>query len=218
MTQKNSDFQTRLKEALAASPLSATALADKVGLSKQAISAYTSGVREPKRPTLRALAEALGVGDDWLAGYDAPRARPVPDPFAHIAGLEPMPELHSVPLLGTIACGTPILAQENIEDQVSVPGYIHADFALRCKGDSMIGAHIRDGDIVYIQAQPDVENGEIAAVLIGEEATLKRVYKSNGQLTLIAENSLYPPMVYAAGQAEEVRILGRAVAFTARVR
>lgn len=88
-----------------------------------------------------------------------------------------MPKTKKVPLIGTIACGTPILAVENIECDVDMPENIRADFALRCKGDSMIDAHIYDGDIVYIRKQPIVDNGEIAAVIIDDEATLKRFYR-----------------------------------------
>lgn len=102
---------------------------------------------------------------------------------------------------------------------VDVPDYIHADFALRCKGDSMIGARIYDGDIVYIRKQPQVENGEIAAVLIEDvaeyaEATLKRLYLSSGQLVLQAENPTFAPIVFTGDSIRQVHILGKAVAFT----
>ena len=92
----------------------------------------------------------------------------------------PLPKTHKVPLLGSIACGAPILAEENMIGQVDLADGVHADFALQCKGDSMINARIFDGDLVYIRIQPEVENGEIAAVRIGDEATLKRVYYTPG--------------------------------------
>lgn len=126
----------------------------------------------------------------------------------------PMPATYTVPLLGTIACGEPILAAENIEDNVEVPENIHADFALRCKGDSMINARIHDGDIVYIRQQPAVNNGEIAAVLIGDEATLKRVYVYEDHVVLQPENPAYEPLVYFGETMSTVRILGKAVGFT----
>ena len=126
----------------------------------------------------------------------------------------PMPRMRSIPLIGTIACGTPILAEENIEEHVDIPEHVHADFALRCKGDSMINARVHDGDIVYIRQQPTVNNGEIAAVLIDDEATLKRVYVSPGTLILQAENPNYEPMVYTGEQLEAIHILGKAVGFT----
>ena len=89
----------------------------------------------------------------------------------------PLPPTKKLPLLGTIACGEPILAEENIEEYIDVDEEVKADFVLRCKGQSMIEARIFDGDLVYIHQQADVENGEIAAVLIDNEATLKKVYK-----------------------------------------
>ncbi len=119
-----------------------------------------------------------------------------------------------VPLVGTIACGSPILAEENTEAMVPLPDGVRADFALRCKGNSMIKARICDGDIVYIRQQPTVENGEIAAVLIGDEATLKRYYFSDDQLILKPANDDVPSFYFRDLELEDVRILGKAVAFT----
>ena len=135
-----------------------------------------------------------------------------------IQGLEPLPTYKRIPLLGTIACGEPILAAENIEESVFAPESLNADFALRCKGDSMTGARIFDGDIVYIRQQPEVENGEIAAVLIRDEATLKRVKKGDGKLMLWPENPDYEPMVFIGAESEQVLIIGKAVAFTSLIR
>lgn len=130
----------------------------------------------------------------------------------------PLPKMKKIPLLGTIACGEPILATENIEALINADEDLNADFALRCKGDSMINARIFDGDIVYIREQPDVEDGEIAAVLVGEEATLKRVYKYPSKVVLRPENPLYDDMIYSKEEMNEVRILGKAVAFLSAVR
>ena len=130
----------------------------------------------------------------------------------------PMPQMKAIPLLGVIACGEPILAAENIEGDVSMPEHVIADFALRCKGDSMIEARIFDGDIVYIRQQPSVENGEIAAVLIGDEATLKRVYVHPDKLVLSPANHNYEPFIYVGEEISSIRILGKAVAFTSAVR
>ncbi len=130
----------------------------------------------------------------------------------------PLPKMKKIPLLGTIACGEPILATENIEALINADENLNADFALRCKGDSMINARIFDGDIVYIREQPDVEDGEIAAVLIDEEATLKRVYKYPTKVVLRPENPLYDDMIYSKEEMNEVRILGKAVAFLSAVR
>ena len=118
-------------------------------------------------------------------------------------------------LLGEIACGEPIFCDEDRESYVEVGTDIRADFCLRAKGDSMINARIMDGDIVFIREQPMVDNGEIAAVIIDDEATLKRVYyyKEKNKLVLQAENPKYEPLVYVNEELDTIRILGKAVAF-----
>lgn len=130
----------------------------------------------------------------------------------------PMPIMRKVPLLGAIACGAPILADEHIEEYVDIPKHIHADFALTCKGDSMINARIFDGDIVYIRQQDSVENGEIAAVLIDSEATLKRVKLYGDHISLEPENPMYKPLVFWNEEMNDVRIIGKAVAFTSAIK
>lgn len=131
----------------------------------------------------------------------------------------PLPKSKDFPLIGSIACGQPILATENLQGHVSYPDDIDADFCLRCQGDSMINARIFDGDIVFIRQQPQVENGEIAAVRIGEEATLKKVYyvPSSDRITLRACNPLYPDMEYSGEELDHIEILGKAVAFLSKV-
>lgn len=135
-----------------------------------------------------------------------------------IPGVLPVPKMRQVPLLGTIACGDPILAEENMEGFLAMPEAINADFALRCRGDSMINARIFDGDIVYIRQQPTVEDGEIAAVLIDNEATLKRVHFYPDRIALEPANPMYPLIVKSGEEMATVRILGKAVAFTSAVR
>ena len=135
-----------------------------------------------------------------------------------IDNIIPLPKTKMVPLVGTIACGTPILAEENIEDMVPMPEHINADFALRCKGDSMINARILDNDIVYIRKQESVENGEITAVLIDNEATLKRFYKYGNTVLLRAENPNFKELEYSNEEINEIRILGKAVYFLSSVR
>lgn len=196
----------------------------KVKLNKSDLSQYISGKFVPGQWKLTILALALDVSEAWLMGYDVPRARsPESAPgvnaqFDMPTGLFPLPSSRSYPLIGDIACGTPILAEQNITEYINFPGDLHADFCLRCRGDSMVDARIHDGDIVFIRQQPDVENGEIAAVLIGEEATLKRVYHSDATLTLMAANPAYPPRNFSGDQLEQVRILGKAVNFLSTVK
>lgn len=123
-----------------------------------------------------------------------------------------------IPLFGNIACGEPIFADNNIESHIICSKDLHADFALTCKGDSMIDARIFDGDIVYIKEQPEVESGEIAAVLIDDEATLKRVYYQKNKIILKPENKDYEPLVFVGEEILDVRILGKAVYFLSKVR
>lgn len=120
-----------------------------------------------------------------------------------------------LPMLGTIACGEPIFADEDRESYVMVGTEIRADFCLKCQGDSMINARIHDGDIVFIRKQDIVDNGEIAAVIIDDEATLKRFYyyKEQNMVILRPENSKYKDIILTGEQLERVKVLGKAVAF-----
>ena len=138
-------------------------------------------------------------------------------PIHVLLGIE-LPVTKQIPILGTIACGAPILAQEHIDGYTDVPSGIHADFALICKGDSMVGARIFDGDTVYIRQQEQVENGEIAAVLIDGEATLKRVRRFPDSVSFEPENPMYRPLILWGEDMNRARILGKAVAFTSAVR
>lgn len=130
----------------------------------------------------------------------------------------PMPNFVKKPRLGTIACGEPILAVEDATEFDDVPDDVDCDFTLLCKGDSMINARIFDGDIVYIRKQEMVDNGEIAAVLIDNEATLKRVHLFEDHIILAPENPMYKPLVYWGEEMNSIRILGKAVAFKSLVR
>ncbi len=198
--------------------------AQKTGISKAYISILernfnpsTGKAAIPSLDVIKKVATATGVDfNDLIAMLDAEQAvyvgRPLPP------GVIPMPEMKQIPLIGAIACGSPILAEEHIEEYINVPRHIHADFALTCKGDSMINARIFDGDMVYIRQQDTVENGEIAAVLIDGEATLKRVQLFEDHISLEPENPQYRPFVYWGEEMNTVRILGKAVAFTSAIR
>lgn len=210
----------RIKEVRLARGLTLAQVAEHLGVKEATAQRYESGaIKTVKYETIVSLANLFNCTPQYLTGWaDSPDETASADLPSNIL---PLPKTYKVPMLGTIACGEPILATENIDTYVDVPEEIRCDFTLRCKGDSMIGARIYDGDIVYIREQPDVENGEIAAVLIDgseTEATLKRVYKSEGQIMLMPENSAYQPMVYTDADMARVRILGKAVAFTSVVR
>ena len=165
---------------------------------RSSIAKIETGKVDISQTKLRQMAEIFGVTIQQLLGIENPQPR-------------------QIPILGTIACGAPILAQNHIDGYTGVPDTIHADFALICKGDSMMGARIYDGDLVYIRQQETVENGEIAAVLIDGEATLKRVRLGPDSIALMPENPMYRPLILWGEEMNQVRILGKAVAFTAQV-
>ena len=191
-------------------------LAKKLGYKdRSTIAKIESNVNDITQSKILAIAEALQTTPAALMGWNLETQHTVSQLPANVI---PMPEMRKIPLVGTIACGVPILAEENIEDYVSIPKDLAGDFALTCKGDSMINARIFDGDIVYIRQQDTVENGEIAAVLIGNEATLKRVHLHEDRIILEPANPLYDPLVFRAEEMNNVRILGKAIAFTSAVR
>lgn len=179
------------------------------GVSDKAVSTWELGTKTPRMGAVEKIANYFGITKSAIVD-DVQPASPAPIP----PGFIPMPPMRKVPLVGRIACGTPITAEQNVEGSVDAPEDIRCDFALRCKGDSMIDAGIHDGDAVYIRIQPEVENGEIAAVRIGEEATLKRVYYDGTTLTLMPANAAFAPMVYTGPQLEDVHIEGRVVGWT----
>lgn len=183
-----------------------------VGVTRATIQKYENGIiSNIPSDKIELLARALHTTPAYLMGWEGNDEEDLPLP-SNVVPLRPMKK---IPLVGRIACGTPILAEQNIEDYIDLPGHIHADYALTCKGDSMINAGIRDGDVVYIRQQPEVENGQIAAVLVDEEeATLKRFYFEAGIITLVAENPRVSPMVFSGSEISRVRVLGLAVAYT----
>lgn len=203
------EFKYRLKTLRESKDLNKRELADKVGFSPSLISMYESGERNPSIENLEMLADFFNVDINYLLGKTDYTTRIV-DAF-HIKNIFQLDDKvlkKKIPLLGTIAAGDPILAEQNIEDYVDIESAVQADFCLRVKGTSMINAGIQDGDIVFIQKQPDVDDGEIAAVLIDDEATLKRVFKFKGEVQLRAENPGFKPITLNGDK--NVLILGKA--------
>lgn len=168
----------------------------------------------PSVEMYRSVAKTIGTDIDELIRMVDGKIALIPDrPLP--SNIMPLPKTYKVPLLGTIACGEPILAVEEADETTDVPEDINADFALRCKGDSMVNAGIQDGDIVYIRHQEMVENGEIAAVMVGdEEATLKRFKRTGDTVLLIPENSSYDPLVFRREEMNTLRIVGKVVGYT----
>ena len=202
--------------------------AERSGLSKAYVSIlernYNPKSKKPPIPsleTIKAVSSAINADfNDVIALLDGNTEVSLvkEDSLPYIDNVIPIPKMAKIPLLGNIACGDPITAEENLDGFVSAPEEISADFALRCKGDSMIGARILDGDIVLIRQQPDVEDGEIAAVLIDNEATLKRVHKKAGCLILNPANPAYEPIVITGEELNDVRIIGKAVYFISAIK
>lgn len=201
---------TKLRELRLAQNMTLSELAERVGTSKQTIHRYENGTITNIPPErVEKLARALLTTPSELMGWDdAPE----------VEGILPL-SVKKLPMLGEIACGEPIYAAEEHETYLAADSELDADFCLRAKGDSMIGARIYDGDIVFIRSQDSVDNGEIAAVIINDEATLKRVYfyPNESKLVLSPENSRYAPLVYLGEELNSIKILGKAVAFQSMI-
>ena len=186
--------------------------------SRSSIQKIESGERDITQSTIAAFAKALKVTPSVIMGWEENNENNTASDYSNIKGIMPLPEMRKVPLLGAIACGEPIYREE--DEWISLPNDIKADFCLRCQGDSMINARINDGDIVFIKSCPEVENGQIAAVSIDNEVTLKRVYyyPEKNKLVLNPENPAYEPFVYMNEELNDIRILGRAVVFLSRAK
>lgn len=192
----------RIKAKMKEKKISQNELARIAQVSQSGISYIIKGISSPKENTLQAIASALDCSVSELLGEE----ETLPSNLLKLIR-------GSVPLVGEIACGTPILAQENIEDHVDLPEGVRADFALRCKGTSMEPL-FRDGDLVLIRQQDDADDGKIAAVLIDNEATLKRIHRIPGGLMLLPENTeKYAPQIYQGETATAIRILGIAAGY-----
>ena len=188
--------------------LSQEELARRMGYrSKSSITKLEKGVNDIPQAKIEELAAALDTTPAWLLGLEP--VSPAPPP-----GFEPLPGMKTVPLIGpTAAAGLPITDAQNVVCEIQVPAVWDADFALTCCGDSM-APFLRDGDIVCIRIQSDVENGGVAAVRIGQEIVLRRIYRQGDVVTLTADNTaVCPPMVCMGPALNEIRIEGRAAGF-----
>lgn len=178
-------------------------VADLVGVTEATAQRWESGnIKSVRHDKITLLADALKVSPADLMGWEIKSSFP--------KNAQPMPEMRQIPRVGRIACGEPITAEENIEGYDETPAGWHADFSLLCVGDSM-SPKIEDGDIVAIRCQPQVNNGEIAAVRIGDEATLKMVFIHQDYIELRPVNPSYPSIIRRLEEMEEIRIEGKAV-------
>lgn len=200
------DMAQKIKELRVANNMTLEQVADIVGVGKSTVRKWETGmIANMRRDKIAALAKALHTTPEYLMGWSTD---------IEVNNLFKI-QTKKFRLLGNIACGEPIFANEEMELYVEAGANIDADFCLKASGDSMIGARIHDGDIVFIRQQDMVEDGEIAAVLIDDEATLKRVYydREAGVLQLFAENPQYKTMRFSGEELDHIRILGKAVAF-----
>jgi SOS-response transcriptional repressors (RecA-mediated autopeptidases) len=200
----------RLREIRESSGVNQKEFAELFGVNHTTYNRYESGdIKKMPANLIESISLKFDINPVWLMGFA--------DVDKYMIHEKAKQNVRRLPVLGKIAAGIPILAQEDLIDYEYVPESVYADFCLKVQGDSMIGARILDGDLVYIRQQPDVETGEIAAVLInGEEATLKRVYKLNGTIVLRSENPNYPEQIYS--KKDNVTILGKAIMFKSEVR
>ena len=190
-------------------------LAFAAGTKKQTIHKYETGIiSNIPASKIKAIADKLGTTPAYLMGWED-----TADSFSEHPDIFPI-SYKKFRVLGEIACGEPIYADEDRETVILANSNIDADFCLYAKGDSMTGARIMDGDIVFIKQCSMVQNGEIAAVIIDDEATLKRVYyyPDKNKIVLSSENPKYEPFVYIGEELDSIRILGKAVAFQSAVR
>lgn len=202
-------FVDRLNEVLKQKEISQSELSRLTGISQSTLNGWINGQYIPRQDKVDVLAKALRVSPAYLMGWD--------DDSTVVDNIMSTERFKTkIPLIGTIAAGTPVFADENFEEYVNVEKFVNADFCLRVKGTSMINANINDGDIVFIHKQPMVEDGEIAAVLIDDSATLKRVYKIGNLVQLRAENPEFAPITLNGD--EEVVILGKATYKIGKIR
>ena len=203
--------------------LSQEALAKLTGYTdRSSITKIEKGQIDLQQSKIELFAKALGTTSRELVGWDdADETNISAKNMRDITNIFPI-ELKKFPLLGEIACGQPIFTNEDRESYILSGTDINADFCLKAKGDSMINARIHDGDVVFIQKQDMVENGDIAAVVVNgdSEATLKRFYyyREKAMLILKPENPSYEDLIYSGEELEQVHVLGKAIAFQSDVK
>ena len=191
-----------------------TDLALKMGYAdKSMIAKIEKGNVDLPQSKILAFANVLETTPGELMGWDYEA-----EPTKTVDNIYKLDKI-KLPMLGKVACGEPIFADEDRESYIMIGTDIGADFCLQCQGDSMINARIHDGDIVFVKKTDIVENGEIAVVIIDDEATLKRFfyYREQNLVILKPENPKYQDIILTGEQLNQVRVIGRAVAFQSDV-
>lgn len=207
----------RLNRAFNNSSLKQADLVKLTGIDKSSISLYLSGKITPKGDKLYKLALALNVSPVWLSGFDVPMSETATSNENKTAPRKGV----KIPVLGVVRAGIPIEAEENIIDYEEISQAMAATgehFALKIKGDSM-EPKISEGDVVVVRKQSSVDNGEIAVVLInGDEATIKKFYKTENGIKLISTNAKYDPFYYTPAEVNSlpVSVIGKVVELRAK--
>ncbi len=208
-----SSIAERLAHAIDKSGLSYRKISELSGVAKSAVQRYAKMETE-KIPVdrLKAIANAIGADSAYIMGWTDAHEMASGE-LSLPSNVQPVSELHMhrIPMIGEIAAGEPILCIQDYE--TFVPGPMGADFALTVRGDSMEPTYLT-GDIVYLRQQDDVYDGQVAAVIIDDEATLKHVYHIPNGLTLVADNTAYPPRVVTLPEYDSIRILGLVIGYT----
>lgn len=202
---KNIDFEIgqRIRRKREELGITQEELGQRIGFkSRSSLNKIEAGERSLTQSKIKAIADALGVTPSFIMGWT--------DYGTPVAA-------QTIPMLGEIACGSPIYTNQEYSVVIPAGSPISCDFCLRAKGDSMINARIQDGDIVFLKSQSIVENGEIAAVVIDDECTLKRVYLQSGRIILMPENPNYEPIIFVGEEMDHVHIIGKAVAFQSAI-
>lgn len=205
-----SDISEKMLNIILEKEISYGELSDKTGIPKSALQRYATGQTE-KIPIdrLQIIASAIGTTPEYLMGWNTNDSNDSKSPFL------PLPRMKRWQVIGGTACGSPI--HKEVEDEtVLAPADIDADRVFRCVGDSMVGAHIFDGDIVFVKTGEYVEDGRIGVVRVDDEYTLKRIYRGPDYLELRSENPKYPPIIIR-GVQENAEIVGKAVQFLTRI-
>lgn len=204
------DFRSRLAQVMAEKNMRAAELSRRTGISKPRLSQYLSGVYIPKADAICLIAQALEINEGYLLGTSE----------SIQAEKTEGTKFKALPVVGEIACGAPVFVNEEDDGLVITDIDTDADFCLIAKGDSMKDARICNGDTVFIKKTDVVSNGDIAAVVINDEATLKRVYyyPESEKLMLIPENNSYEPLVFVGEDLEKIHIIGKAIAFKSDIK
>lgn len=202
-----SKFSKKLKRLRKERGLSQSELADVLNIARTSIGNYEQGIREPSFEMLELIADYFNVDIAYFFDETLPK------------NIMPI-EKRAIPMIGSIACGEPIIANQDFQSYVEIGADINCDCCLRARGDSMKNVRINDGDIVFIKRQPMVENGDIAAIIIGDEVTLKRFYyyQENNLIILKPENPEYKDLIYSGTDLEQIKVFGKAVAFQSDIK